>query len=210
MLAASELGRYWPMVRAAVGYILRAGPSSQEDRWEDARGFTPFTLSVLIAALLVAAEFADARGEPEIASFLRESADAWNDNIDFWTYVEDTELARQVGVKGYYLRIAPPDDRGEPSKYDGHLELWYRPPPKENQPPWRIVSPDALAYVRFGLRAPDDPRILDTIKVIDALLKVDTPCGPRLAPLQLRRLRGEGGRLAVRREARPSAAAGHC
>ena len=28
------------------------------------------------------------------------------------------------------------------------------------------------------MRAPDDPRILDTIKVIDALLKVDTPLGP--------------------------------
>jgi glucoamylase len=32
--------------------------------------------------------------------------------------------------------------------------------------------------VRFGLRAPDDPRILDTIKVIDALLKVKLPEGP--------------------------------
>jgi glucoamylase len=31
--------------------------------------------------------------------------------------------------------------------------------------------------VRFGLRAPDDPRILDTIQVIDALLAVDTPAG---------------------------------
>jgi glucoamylase len=41
-----------------------------------------------------------------------------------------------------------------------------------------LVSPDALALVRFGLRAPDDPRILDTITVIDRLLKVDLPAGP--------------------------------
>jgi glucoamylase len=40
------------------------------------------------------------------------------------------------------------------------------------------VSPDALALVRFGLRAPDDPRIRNTITVIDALLKVDLPAGP--------------------------------
>src|SRR6185436_15669596 len=40
------------------------------------------------------------------------------------------------------------------------------------------VSPDALALVRFGLRAADDPRIANTVKVIDALLKVDTPRGP--------------------------------
>ena len=41
-----------------------------------------------------------------------------------------------------------------------------------------MVSPDALALVRFGLRAADDPRIVNTVKVIDALLKVDTPSGP--------------------------------
>jgi glucoamylase len=32
--------------------------------------------------------------------------------------------------------------------------------------------------VRFGLRAADDPRIVNTVKVIDALLKVETPRGP--------------------------------
>jgi glucoamylase len=34
-----------------------------------------------------------------------------------------------------------------------------------------------LALVRFGLRAPDDPRILGTVRVIDALLRVDLPAG---------------------------------
>ena len=32
--------------------------------------------------------------------------------------------------------------------------------------------------MRFGLRAPDDPRIVETVKVIDALLRVETPFGP--------------------------------
>ena len=41
-----------------------------------------------------------------------------------------------------------------------------------------MISPDALALVRFGLRAADDPRILNTIKVIDALLRVKLPQGP--------------------------------
>jgi glucoamylase len=41
-----------------------------------------------------------------------------------------------------------------------------------------IVSPDALALVRFGLRAADDPRIVSTVKVIDALLKTDFETGP--------------------------------
>ena len=41
-----------------------------------------------------------------------------------------------------------------------------------------MVSPDALALVRFGLRSADDPRILNTIKVLDATLKMDHPSGP--------------------------------
>jgi glucoamylase len=32
--------------------------------------------------------------------------------------------------------------------------------------------------VRFGLRAPDDPRIVNTVKVIDALLRAKLPQGP--------------------------------
>ena len=40
-----------------------------------------------------------------------------------------------------------------------------------------LVSPDALALVRFGLRAANDPRMLDTVKVIDALLKAEMPQG---------------------------------
>jgi glucoamylase len=41
-----------------------------------------------------------------------------------------------------------------------------------------LVSPDALALVRFGLRAGNDPRIRDTAKILDAMLKVETPTGP--------------------------------
>ena len=41
-----------------------------------------------------------------------------------------------------------------------------------------LISTDALALVRFGLRAADDPRIIDTVKVIDHVLRVDLPYGP--------------------------------
>ena len=35
------LARFWPMVRRAVGYIVRSGPSTQQDRWENAAGIHP-------------------------------------------------------------------------------------------------------------------------------------------------------------------------
>ncbi len=41
-----------------------------------------------------------------------------------------------------------------------------------------LISCDALALVRFGLRTADDPRIQNTVRLIDRLLKVETPAGP--------------------------------
>src|SRR5215208_4381174 len=60
----------------------------------------------------------------------------------------------------------------------GFVPIKDRPPDQSAGPAAYITGPDALALVRFGLRAADDPRIINTIKAIDALLKVDTPHGP--------------------------------
>jgi glucoamylase len=178
-LGDDERGGYWPMVRRAVAHLIQLGPSAQEDRWEDAAGYTPFTLAAVISSFLVAAELAEQQGELGVATYLRETADAWCASLEYWTYVRGTDVAKRIGVDGYYLRVAPLDGDGAPDKYRGHAELWYRPLSfKESKSPAEVVSVDALSYVRFGLRAADDPRILNTVKVIDALLKTETPRGP--------------------------------
>jgi glucoamylase len=177
-LDSMEGVRLWPMVRRAAGFLVRNGPVSQQDRWEEDPGYSPFTLAVEIAALLAAATLADLNGEPDVAKYLRETADAWNANVERWTYVTGTDLAQQVGVEGYYVRIAPPEIADAGSPLEGFVPIKNRPPGQTTEPAANIVSPDALALVRFGLRAPDDLRIVNTVKVIDALLKVETPFGP--------------------------------
>lgn len=167
---------YLPMVRKAVTYILRYGPSSQQDRWEENSGYSPFTLAAEVAALLVAADLFEANGEGKQARYLRETADTWNGYIEAWTYVTDTPLARELGIEGYYIRISPLNV-GETPELDDDLILIKNLPGELNAIAASVVSPDALALVRFGLRAPDDPRILNTIKAIDALLKIETPAG---------------------------------
>jgi glucoamylase len=167
----------WKMVKSAAGYIVQNGPVTPQDRWEEDPGYSPFTLAVEIAALLAAADLAEASGEPGIASYLRETADSWNDNVERWTYVTGTDLAQKCGVSGYYVRISPPETSDAASPAGGFVAIKNRPPEQGQEASSQIVSPDALALVRFGLRAADDPRILDTLRVIDALLKVDTPFG---------------------------------
>jgi glucoamylase len=173
-----DLARLWSMVRRAATFLVRNGPVTQQDRWEEDPGYSPFTLAVEVAALLAAADLADLNRESTVVVYLRETADAWNANVERWTYVTGTDLAQQVGVTGYYVRIAPPEESAAASPMGGFVPIKNRPPDQAAAPAAHIVSPDALALVRFGLRAPNDPRIVNTVKVIDALLKVETPNGP--------------------------------
>jgi glucoamylase len=179
--AAEDLGdlkRWWNLVRKAAGFLLRNGPVTQQDRWEEDAGFSPFTLAVEISGLLAAAELADLADEKAIAALLRETADNWNDNVERWTYATGSELARQLGVEGYYVRIAPPEIDSAASPVDSFVPIKNRPPGQNLEAAAHVISPDSLALVRFGLRAPDDPRIGNTVKVIDALLRVKLPQGP--------------------------------
>jgi len=178
VLDDQALRTYWPMVRKAASFLVRNGPVTQQDRWEEDPGYTPYTLAAEIAGLLAAAALADHVGEAALASYLRETADAWNACIERWIWVENTRLARRCGVKGYYIRVAAPDRGEAPSAMQGYIPIKNRPPGESEEPAVEIVSTDALALVRFGLRAADDPRIVDTVRVVDALLRVETPDGP--------------------------------
>ncbi len=174
-----DCSRWWPMVRKAAAFIAANGPVTQQDRWEEDGGYSPFTMAAEISALLIAADMAHTLGQNEPAEFLRAMADTWNFSLERRTYAVDTDLARQVGVEGYYVRIAPPPDAdGAASPLQGFVPIKNRTLDSANAAAVEIVSPDALALVRFGLRAPDDPRILNTIKVVDALLRINLPTGP--------------------------------
>jgi glucoamylase len=172
------LRAFWPMVARASGFVVGHGPRTNQDRWEENAGYTPFTLAVQIAALLAAAELAEACEVDDVADFLRDTADAWNEQIEDWIYVADTRLSRECGVPGYYVRIAP-EVRGEArAALRGTVEVRNCFGEASHVEADELISTDALALVRFGLRAADDPRITDTVKVIDHVLRVDLPYGP--------------------------------
>ncbi len=176
--AHGELDSYMDMITRAARFVVLNGPVTGQDRWEEDAGYSPFTLAAEISALLAAADMMDLAGRAEDAQYLREKADAWNDSIEHWTFATGTDLADRLGVEGYYVRVAPPETADAASPLDGFVPVKNRPPADTDQPAAQLISPDALALVRFGLRAPDDPRILDTIKAIDAILKVELPQGP--------------------------------
>ena len=162
------------MIRRALSFLVRHGPVSDQDRWEEDSGLNTFTLAVCISALVAGARHLPADARALALAF----ADYWNARLEDWTTACDTPLARLHGVRGYYVRVAPAqaigDDRRPP---DGVLPI------KNLQidpglPASAQVSVDFLQLVRFGLRRAEDPLIVASVKVADALLKVETPSGP--------------------------------
>ncbi len=177
-LDTAAVKKYWPMVKSAAGYVVRNGPVSPQDRWEEDPGYSPFTVGAEIAALLAAADMAELNNESGLAAYLRDTADVWNASVERWIYMSDTDWSNRYDVEGYYVRIAPNDEDDAGSALQEDVEIKNVAAPEDTQKAAHLVSPDALALVRFGLRAADDQRILNTVKVIDALLKIDTKSGP--------------------------------
>lgn len=168
----------WEMVKKAATFLIQHGPVTEQDRWEENPGYTPFTLAAQIAALLAAADFFEEYEDAETANYLREAADWWNENIERWLYVTGTDLALHHGVDGYYVRISPAEPFEDCHSKNKQIIIKNRPEGQNIALHTEIVSVDALAFVRFGLRSASDPRILNTVKVIDALLKTETSKGP--------------------------------
>jgi glucoamylase len=54
--ALGDLKRWWMMVQRAAAFIACNGPVTQQDRWEEDAGYSPFTLAVEVAGLLAAAD----------------------------------------------------------------------------------------------------------------------------------------------------------
>ncbi len=85
---------YPTMVRPAAQYLLREGPLTALDRWEDAGGLSPSSLATCIAALIVASEFAHDAGEHVAASHFRAVADYWNDRVEAWCSLPSGQYVR--------------------------------------------------------------------------------------------------------------------
>ncbi len=168
------------MVLRAAGYIIKHGPATQQERWEEASGYSPSTLAANIAALIAAAHFAEERKELSTALYLKEYADFLEQRLEKWTVT--TEGVLHPAISRHYIRIKPVDvDDPFPDEDPNHgmLTIPNLKPGADNHFSAKdIVDAGFLEFVRYGIRRPDDPLIVDSLKVVDSVLKVETPAGP--------------------------------
>jgi glucoamylase len=151
ILLAARLARKasGPDIVRAADYIAGNGPATQQERWEEASGYSPATIAAEIAALRAAARM----GGDHAAMWLSTAA-RWDASLESWTFVQDP------GGIGHYLRISPD---GKPNMSElidiaNGGGVWDQR---------EIVDPSFLEAVRLGVRAPDDPHISPSLKAVD-------------------------------------------
>jgi glucoamylase len=170
----------YEMVVRAARFLLMNGPATAQDRWEEAGGYSPSTLATNIAALICASQFCRWRGDEKSGRFLEEHADFLESHLESWTCTKSGTLV--PGITQHYVRINPVDVHDPTPNEDlnsAMLVLANQPPnSRYAYPAKEIVDGGFLELVRYGIRSPSDKLIVDSLKVIDAVLKIDTPFGP--------------------------------
>ncbi len=176
------LGEFNPrvMVNRAVAFLLHSGPVTGEERWEEGSGYSPSTLAVIISAFVCAASFARAEKDNGTAAFLESYADFLRSHLEEWTVTTEGSLV--AGCPHHFVRLNPasPGEVASPgsvNKADLHLTS-QRPDAPQSYPARDIVDAGFLQLVRYGILSADDPSIVESLKVVDAILKADFPSGP--------------------------------
>jgi glucoamylase len=172
LILAYQLGKndkatYENHIKKAADFIVKNGPATPQERWEEKGGYSPSTIAAEIAGLVCAADIAKKNGDEASAKLYLATADNWQANVEKWT----ATTTGKYGDGNYYLRITQngKPDAGDKIEVNSGAGMF-----DERE----IVDAGFLELVRLGVKAPDDSLIAKSVKVIDQIIKVDTPNGP--------------------------------
>ena len=170
LLTSAQLSHwYGAMLKPAAEFLANGGyvdikgsayqvnpPWTRMERWEEQAGYSPSTTAAVIAGLVTAADIAKAVGDPGAAHWYEKRAD------EFSATIEST-MFTTTGPHGngrYFLRITQntnPNDGNDISGSNGRPALDER----------EVLDPGFLELVRYGVRAANDPHILDSLPEVD-------------------------------------------
>jgi glucoamylase len=152
-------------IKPAADFVVAHGPATPQERWEEKSGYSPSTIAAEIASLICSADIARMNGDESSRAHWTQVADDWAKKLPQWTVTHTGKYADE-----YYIRIAQKGeaDIGGPIDAGNGSGIW-----DERE----IVDAGFLELVRLGIVAPQDPVILKSLKVVDKVIKVDTPNG---------------------------------
>ena len=171
LILAWQLGRndsqtYDKHVKPAANFIVKNGPISPQERWEEQAGYSPSTIAAEIAGLICAARIAQMNHDEASRTQWLNTADEWANKLDSWTATASGKYADR-----YYLRLT---QHGQPDAGE-MINIANKGGTFDER---EIVDAGFLELVRLGIRPAGDPLIEKSLKVVDTVIKVDTPNGP--------------------------------
>jgi glucoamylase len=179
IILAYQLGRKdaatWSKhIKPAAEFILNYAPLSEhpapytlQERWEEQSGYSPACIASEIAALVCAADIAQANGDADSAKRYLATADSWRSQVEKWTVTTNGPYSSSP----YYLRLTKDGRPDTGTTY----QLGNGVPGAIDQR--KVVDPSFLELVRLGIKPASDPLIIDSLKVVDTQLSVTTSGG---------------------------------
>ena len=152
-------------IKPAADFIVRNGPVTGQDRWEEKSGYSPAGIAAGIAGLVCAARIARIRDTKSARTYLRE-ADDWARNVERWTAT--TNGPYEDGH--YYLRITENDNPNDGAK----IEINSGGGTYDER---EIVDAGFLELVRLGVKPADDPLVVKSLAIVDNVIRADTRWG---------------------------------
>lgn len=170
-LSNDELSHWYTnMLKPAANFLAEGGtvnidwnqttlipPMTQQERWEEQFGYSPSTIAAVIAGLVNAADIATHLGDKANAERYLAAADTFQQQLDAYTYTTNGVF---TGHPEHYLRISQntnPNDAGPLDDRNGRGTL--------NEA--EIIDGGFLELVRYGIKSANDPKIRNTLSVID-------------------------------------------
>lgn len=172
LILAYQLGRMdaatWKQhVKPAADALVRLGPSTEQERWEEERGYSPSTIAALVAGLVCASHIARLNHDRQAADKYLAIADDWANNVERWTVTRTGKHPE----RSYYLRVTENGDPNDGAK----IEINSGGGSYDER---EIVDAGFLELVRLGIKRADDSFIVKSLAAVDRLIKVRTPHGP--------------------------------
>jgi glucan 1,4-alpha-glucosidase len=172
LVMADELGLstaalYNDHIKPAANFVAAHGPSFGVERWEEQSGYSPSTIAAEIAGLVAAAHLADVNHDPVSASVWRGVADDMQRSVESWTVTTNGPAASHP----YFIRLSKTGDPNAAITYNvgnGGPTLDQR----------TVIDAGFLELTRLGALRASDADVLQSLPVVDATIKSDTPSGP--------------------------------
>lgn len=164
---------YHKMLKPAADFLANGGhvkilwndtdikpPYTQQERWEEQKGYSPSTIAAIIAGLVSAGDIATQAGDAANAEKYFAAADKYSNQLEALTYTTTGSLTGDMGNGNYYLRINANDNPNDHSALGTSNAQIIN---DESQ----VIDGGFLELVRYGVRAATDKHILETIPEYD-------------------------------------------